>query len=195
MPFGMALLGVGMNYGAIKYCDIANGVGVRTSLFVSGCRLHCPGCFNGVAQDFSYGLPFGRAAEDEVVESLRPSYVRGLSLLGGDPMEPENQRVLVHLVRRVVQELPDKDIWCYTGYVYDRDLVPGGSHWVDGVTDELLDGIDVLVDGPFVEAKKDITLRFRGSSNQRLIDLAATRQGDGRVVPWADDPVFATHTM
>ena len=184
-----------MNYGAIKYCDIANGVGVRTSLFVSGCRLHCPGCFNGVAQDFAYGRPFDRAVEDEVVESLRPGYVQGLSLLGGDPMEPENQRVLVHLVRRVVQELPDKDVWCYTGYVYERDLVPGGSHWLDGVTDELLDGIDVLVDGPFVEAKKDITLRFRGSSNQRLIDLAATRQGDGRIVPWTDEPVFSTHTM
>ena len=192
-----------MNYGTIKYFDIANGVGVRTSLFVSGCRLHCPGCFNGVAQDFSYGLPFDRAVEDKVVESLRPGYVQGLSLLGGDPMEPENQRVLVHLVRRVVEELADKDVWCYTGYVYDRDLVPGGSHWIDGVTDELLDGIDVLVDGPFVEAKKDITLRFRGSSNQRLIDLAATRASLGKVgapaggviVPWSDEPVFSTHTM
>lgn len=192
-----------MNYGNIKYCDIANGVGVRTSLFVSGCRLHCPGCFNGVAQDFSYGRPFERSTEDAIVESLRPSYVRGLSLLGGDPMEPENQRVLVGLVERVVEELPEKDVWCYTGYVYDRDLVPGGSRWLPGVTDWLLDCVDVLVDGPFVQAEKDITLRFRGSANQRLIDLSATRAtmgekgvpAGGRVVPWTDEPVFATHAM
>ena len=192
-----------MNYGAIKYYDIANGVGVRTSLFVSGCRLHCPGCFNGVAQDFSYGRPYTREVEDEILESLRPSYIQGLSLLGGDPMEPENQRVLVGLVERVARDLPEKDVWCYTGYVYDRDLVPGGRRWLDGVTDELLDGIDVLVDGPFVQAEKDITLRFRGSANQRLIDLAATRATAGRpgapaggaVVAWTDGPVFATHTM
>ena len=192
-----------MNYGNIKYCDIANGVGVRTSLFVSGCRLHCPGCFNGVAQDFAFGRPFERSDEDAILDSLRPSYIRGLSLLGGDPMEPENQRVLVGLVERVVEELPTKDIWCYTGYVYDRDLVPGGSHWLGGITDRLLDCVDVLVDGPFVEARKDITLRFRGSDNQRLIDLDATRatMGESRVpaggvvVPWADEPVFATHTM
>lgn len=192
-----------MNFGNIKFFDIANGIGVRTSLFVSGCRLHCPGCFNGVAQDFSYGEPYTREVEDRIVESLRPNYIAGLSLLGGDPMEPENQRVLVGLVERVTRDLPEKDIWCYTGYVYDRDLVTGGSHWLEGVTDELLDGIDVLVDGPFVEAKKDITLRFRGSSNQRLIDLAATRATVGQagapaggiLVPWTDEPVFATHTM
>ena len=192
-----------MNYGNIKYFDIANGVGVRTSLFVSGCRLHCPGCFNGVAQDFGYGRPFTREVADSIVESLRPDYVAGLSLLGGDPMEPENQRVLVGLVERVVEELPQKTIWCYTGYVYDRDLVPGGSRWLDGVTDRLLDCVDVLVDGPFVETEKDITLRFRGSANQRLIDLAATRASSGeagapaggRIVSWADEPVFSTHTM
>ncbi|WP_293816632.1 anaerobic ribonucleoside-triphosphate reductase activating protein [uncultured Parolsenella sp.] len=192
-----------MNYGTIKYCDIANGVGVRTSLFVSGCRLHCPGCFNGEAQDFGFGLPFERSTEDAILDSLRPSYIRGLSLLGGDPMEPENQQVLVGLVERVVRERPEKDIWCYSGYVYDRDLVLGGSHWLEGVTDRLLDCVDVLVDGPFVQAQKDITLRFRGSFNQRLIDLAATRAtigedgvpAGGIIVPWADETVFATHTM
>lgn len=183
-----------MNYGAIKYCDIANGVGVRTSLFVSGCRVHCPGCFNGEAQDFSYGLPFTRETADEIVESLRPSYVRGLSLLGGDPMEPEHQSELLALCELVIRELPEKDVWCYTGYVYDRDLVPGGRRYVEGVTDALLDCIDVLVDGPFIEAEKDITLRFRGSANQRLIDLAKTRE-TGRICLWSDGPVFGTHAM
>ena len=176
---------------------------MRTSLFVSGCRLHCPGCFNGEAQDFDFGRPFERSTEGIILDSLRPSYIRGLSLLGGDPMEPENQQVLVGLVERVVRELPEKDIWCYSGYVYDRDLVLGGSHWVEGVTDRLLDCVDVLVDGPFVQAQKDITLRFRGSSNQRLIDLAATRAtmgedgapAGGIIVPWTDEAVCATHTM
>lgn len=190
-----------MNYGAIKYCDIANGVGVRTSLFVSGCRVHCPGCFNGAAQDFDYGLPVTREVVDGIIESLRPSYIRGLSLLGGDPMEPEHQAELVQIVERVALELPDKDVWCYTGYVYDRDLVPGGRRYVEGVTDRLLDGIDVLVDGPFIEAEKDITLRFRGSANQRLIDLAATRamatadNPAGDIVIWSDGEVFGTHHM
>lgn len=183
-----------MNYGTIKYCDIANGVGVRSSLFVSGCRVYCPGCFNGEAQDFGFGPAFTREVEDELIDSLRPSYVRGLSLLGGDPMEPENQRVLVGLAERVVMELPEKDIWCYTGYVYDRDLVPGGKRYVEGVTDRFLDCIDVLVDGPFIAAEKDITLRFRGSSNQRLIDLAKTRE-TGVISLWDDGPLFGTHRM
>lgn len=183
-----------MNYGAIKYCDIANGVGVRTSLFVSGCRVHCPGCFNGEAQDFSFGRPFTREVANEIVDGLRPAYVRGLSLLGGDPMEPEHQAELLELCGLVIRELPDKDIWCYTGYVYDRDLVPGGRRHIEGVTDELLDCIDVLVDGPFIEAQKDITLRFRGSANQRLIDLAKTRK-TGEIFLWDDGPVFGTHSM
>ena len=192
-----------MNYGNIKFFDIANGIGVRTSLFVSGCRLHCPGCFNGEAQDFGFGAPYTREIEDRIVESLRPDYIKGLSLLGGDPMEPENQRVLAGLVERVTRDLPEKDIWCYTGYVYDRDLVPGGRKWLEGVTNRLLDGVDVLVDGPFVEAKKDITLRFRGSSNQRLIDLAATRATAGKpgapaggtIIFWDDCPIFSTRAM
>ena len=183
-----------MNYGAIKYCDIANGVGVRTSLFVSGCRVHCPGCFNGEAQDFGYGELFSREVENDLLESLRPSYVRGLSLLGGDPMEPEHQPELLELCERVVMELPEKNIWCYTGYVYERDLVAGGRRYVEGVTDRLLDCIDVLVDGPFIEAEKDITLRFRGSANQRLIDLPKTRE-TGQIALWDDGPLFGTHTM
>ena len=144
-----------------------------------------------------------REIEDRIVESLRPDYIKGLSLLGGDPMEPENQRVLAELVERVTRDLPAKDIWCYTGYVYDRDLVPGGRKWLEGVTNRLLDGVDVLVDGPFVEAKKDITLRFRGSSNQRLIDLAATRATAGKpgapaggtIIFWDDGPIFSTRAM
>lgn len=183
-----------MNYGAIKYCDIANGVGVRTSLFVSGCRVHCPGCFNDEAQSFTFGKPFTREVADEIIESLRPSYVRGLSLLGGDPMEPEHQEELLALCELVIRELPEKDIWCYTGYVYDRDLVPGGKRYLENVTDELLDCIDVLVDGPFVAAEKDITLRFRGSSNQRLIEVSKTRES-GEIVPWVDEKVYSTHSM
>ncbi len=183
-----------MKYGAIKYCDIANGAGVRTSLFVSGCRVHCPGCFNGEAQDFEFGEVFDRKAENDIIDSLRPAYVRGLSLLGGDPMEPENQRGLLPFLQRLVFELPDKDIWCYTGYLYDKDLQPGGRRYVEGVTDELLGHIDVLVDGPFSQALYDISLRFRGSSNQRLIDLEKTR-ASGDIVLWQDEEVFSTHTM
>ena len=153
-----------------------------------------PGIFNGEAQDFSYGLPFTRETADEIVESLRPSYVRGLSLLGGDPMEPEHQSELLALCELVIRELPEKDVWCYTGYVYDRDLVPGGRRYVEGVTDALFDCIDVLVDGPFIEAEKDITLRFRGSANQRLIDLPKTRE-TGQICLWSDGPVFGTHAM
>ena len=136
---------------------------------------------------------YGKMA-DEIFESLRPSYVRGLSLLGGDPMEPEHQEELLALCELVIRELPEKDIWCYTGYVYDRDLVPGGKRYLENVTDELLDCIDVLVDGPFVAAEKDITLRFRGSSNQRLIDLVKTRES-GEIVTWVDEKVYSTHSM
>ena len=182
-----------MNYAKIKHFDIADGVGVRTSLFVSGCRIHCPGCFNGVAQDFSYGRPYTREVEDAIIESLRPPYIAGLTLLGGDPMEPENQAVVVGLAERVCRELPEKSIWCFTGYVYDHDLVEGGPRHTD-VTDRLLSCVDVLVDGPFVQELHDITLRFRGSSNQRLIDMPATLE-EGVVTLWHDNPVFETHEM
>ena len=182
-----------MRYAKIKYCDIADGVGARTSLFVSGCRNHCPGCFNEVAWDFAYGDEFDDAAADAIIESMRPPYVAGLSLLGGDPMEPENQAGLVDFCERVRAELPTKTIWCYTGYAYE-DLLPGGSHWVEGVTDRLLGCIDILVDGPWVSYRHDITLRFRGSSNQRIIDLVRTRQR-GTLCLWSDEEVYASHTM
>ncbi len=164
-----------MNYGSIKPVDVANGVGVRVSLFVSGCSHHCPGCFNPETWNFAYGKPFDSAVIELLLQQLNHSYIKGLSLLGGEPFEPENQRALLPLIRRMRAELPAKDLWAYTGYVYDRDLIPGGRAWCE-VTDELLEAVNVLVDGPFVEAEKDISLKFRGSANQRLIDLTATRR-------------------
>lgn len=181
-----------MNFSEIKYCDIANGEGVRTTLFVSGCRLHCPGCFNQEAQDFAAGEAFTQEVEERILESLEPGYIDGLTLLGGEPMEPENQRDLVALVERVKGRFPEKGIWCFTGYVLE-DLLEGGRRHTD-VTDRLLRCIDILVDGPYVAAQHEITLRFRGSSNQRIIDLPATLAA-GEVRLWEDDPQFATHTM
>lgn len=179
-----------MNYSTIKYCDIANGEGVRTSLFVSGCRRHCPFCFNEEAWSFTAGNPFDEKAQQAVLESLAPAYIDGLSLLGGEPMEPENQRDLVPFLETVKARYPEKSIWCYTGDTYEELM--GDKH--TECTDQLLSCIDVLVDGPFVNDLKDITLRFRGSSNQRIIDVAATRAA-GKAVLWSDDPVFSTHTM
>ena len=164
-----------MNYATIKYCDIANGTGVRTSLFVSGCRRHCPECFNAVAWDFSYGLPFDKAVRNEILGSLAPDYIDGLSLLGGEPFEPENQRALVPFLHEVRVLYPHKTIWCYTGYLYDVDLIPGGKVYTP-FTEEMLSCIDVLVDGEFVEALKDISLAFRGSSNQRILHLKEIRK-------------------
>ena len=159
-----------MNYGTIKSYDIANGPGVRVSLFVSGCRHHCKGCFNAVAWDFQYGEPFTKQTEQELLDALKPSHIQGFSLLGGEPFEPENQRVLAGLLRKIRETYPEKDIWCYTGYLYDVDLIPGGKVFTD-VTEEMLSCIDVLVDGEFIEAQKDISLQFRGSKNQRIIHL------------------------
>jgi anaerobic ribonucleoside-triphosphate reductase activating protein len=158
-----------MNYSAIKYCDIANGTGVRTVLFVSGCRNCCKGCFQPETWDFSYGQPFTRKVEDALIESLQPSYIKGLTLLGGDPMEPENQAALLPFLRRVKKLCPEKDIWAYTGYVLDRDLVSGGKCDTQD-TQEMLSYIDVLVDGPFLEEEYSIMLKFKGSANQRVID-------------------------
>ncbi len=159
-----------MNYAELKKTDIANGEGVRVSLFVSGCRRHCPGCFNQIAWDFSYGKPFGEAAQDEVLHALAPDYIAGLTLLGGDPFEPENQRALVPFLKRVRERFPQKNIWCYTGYTYSGGGI-AEEHASTEVTREMISLLDVLVDGRFVEAKKDIRLRFRGSSNQRVIDV------------------------
>lgn len=180
-----------MNYSTIKYCDIANGEGVRTSLFVSGCRRRCPFCFNEEAWSFVAGNPFDEAAQRAILDSLEPAYIDGLSVLGGEPMEPENQAGLVDFLETVKTRFPRKTIWCYTGDTYE-ELTQGQKH--TEYTDRLLACIDVLVDGPFIMEEKDITLRFRGSSNQRIIDLRATRE-EGRVVLWHDDPVFSTHSM
>ena len=188
-----------MNYATIKYCDIANGTGVRTSLFVSGCRLHCPGCFNYEAWDFDAGEEFTPAVEDQIVERLRPVYIDGLTILGGEPFEPENQAGLVDFVERVRTEFPEKSIWMFSGHTWDQ-LTQG--KWHTDVTDRILSCVDVLVDGPWQQQNYDITLRFRGSSNQRLIDVPSTLEahaagelGGNEVILWEDDPVFSTHTM
>lgn len=163
-----------MNYGTIKSCDIANGPGVRISLFVSGCRHHCKGCFNPETWSFDYGEPYTRETENQILEALRPSYIQGFSLLGGEPFEPENQRVLSGLLQKIRQLFPEKDIWCYTGYLYDQDLIPGGRVFTED-TEKMLSCIDVLVDGEFIEAQKDISLQFRGSRNQRILHLSDLR--------------------
>lgn len=164
-----------MNYAGIKYCDIANGLGCRTVLFVSGCRNACKGCFQPQTWDFHYGEPFDEKAQEEILHSLEPDYVQGITLLGGEPFEEENQAALVPFMRRVRAEYPNKDVWAFTGYIYDKDLIPGGRKYTE-YTDELLSMIDILVDGPFMEELKDITLKFRGSRNQRVIDLSKTIQ-------------------
>ena len=164
-----------MYFGKIKNCDIANGEGVRVSLFVSGCTNHCEHCFQPQTWAFDYGEPFTPQTEQTILELLSPDYINGLTLLGGEPFEPENQRVLLPFVRRVRAAFPSKTVWCFTGFTYD-ELLTEGSHPRCEATDELLSLLDVLVDGRYVEELKDISLRFRGSSNQRLIDLNATRQ-------------------
>jgi len=163
-----------MKYGSIKKIDIANGPGVRVSLFVSGCRHHCKGCFNAEPWDFSYGRPFTSETEAEILEALTPDYIQGFTALGGEPFEPENQPVVAGLMKKIREYLPNKDIWCYTGYLYDVDLVPGGRVFTN-VTQELLSYIDVLVDGEFIEAEKDISLQFRGSRNQRILYVNGAR--------------------
>jgi len=166
-----------VNYASIRTCDIANGEGVRVSLFVSGCTHRCKGCFNPDQWDFAYGSPFDAEAEAEVFSALDKSFISGLSILGGEPMEPENQRALVPFLRRMRRRFGDaKNLWVYTGCVLETEL-EADSHWRTEVTDEFLSMVDVLVDGPFVESLKDISLRFRGSSNQRIIDMAARRRG------------------
>ena len=174
-----------MYYGAIKPMDIANGIGVRTSLFVSGCTNHCQQCFQPETWSFTYGQPFDRAAEEKLFSALGKPFIRGLSLLGGEPFEPGNQRVLVELLERVRRELPGKDVWAFTGYRLDDELLTEGHPRCE-VTDRMLALIDVLVDGRFEAAKKDPSLRFRGSSNQRLIDLPLTRM-QGKIVLWDEE--------
>ncbi len=164
-----------MHVGEIKTADTANGIGMRVTVFVSGCTNKCPGCFQPETWDFGYGREYTPEMEQFILDELKKGYYDGLTLLGGDPMEESNQRGLLDLVKRLKAEQPDKTIWAYTGFVYDRDLIPGGKRYFD-ITDEMLDNIDVLVDGPFIQSQKNIRLRFRGSSNQRVIDLKETRR-------------------
>ncbi|MBQ9251041.1 MAG: anaerobic ribonucleoside-triphosphate reductase activating protein [Clostridia bacterium] len=167
-----------MYYGAIKNCDIANGVGVRVTLFVSGCTNCCPGCFQPETWDFAYGQPFTAETEQELMEMLAPDYIDGLTLLGGDPFEPRNQEALLPFLQRVKQAYPGKNIWAYTGFTLEQ-LETEGSYPRCETTDAMLGLIDILVDGPFVEAQKNIRLRFRGSENQRIIDMNASRAAGG----------------
>lgn len=171
-----------MNYATIKKCDIANGEGVRVSLFVSGCTHRCKNCFNQIAWDFQYGTPFTAETEAEIFEELDKGYICGLSLLGGEPFEPQNQRALLPFVKRVRERYPDKNIWCYTGFTFNEKT---GLLFEENknceATKELVENIDILVDGAFVEELKDISLKFRGSSNQRVIDVGATLKS-GKIV-------------
>ena len=173
-----------MNYGNIKTNDIANGIGVRTALFVSGCTHHCKGCFNPDTWDFNYGKKFTQNTENEIILSLKPDFIRGLTVLGGEPFEKENQKALLPFIKRVKKELPNKDIWFFSGYLFEE--LTGkikNERCRTECTDELLSLIDVLVDGEFIEEKKNISLKFRGSENQRLIDLKKTFK-KGEVILW-----------
>ena len=173
-----------MNYATIKPRDIANGPGVRVSLFVSGCTHRCPGCFNSEAWDFDFGQPFDQKVIDRILEDLSPSFVKGLTLLGGEPFEPQNQPAIVELLRQVKAKYPEKSIWAFSGYLFDRDIL-SGRLGDPAVTREYLSYLDVLVDGPFIQAQKNLTLRFRGSANQRIIDVPASLKS-GTVVLWED---------
>ncbi len=159
-----------MYYGDIKYNDIANGEGIRTSLFVSGCRLKCKDCFNTDTWDFNYGQPFTKTIQADILDSLKPNHISGLTVLGGEPMEEENQEALLPFLKKVKEIFPKKTIWLYSGYLHDLDLIPGGRKYTP-YTEEILNLVDVMVDGPFVSELKDVRLKFRGSSNQRLIRL------------------------
>lgn len=178
-----------MNYGNIKYYDIANGPGVRTSLFVSGCNHKCKGCFNPETWDFNYGKIFDENVENIIINSCRPEYITGLTILGGEPMEPDNQVILLKFLTSFHKELPNKSIWCYTGCTYE-ELTGEESNWYKcNCTIDFLSLIDVLVDGQFNEDLKDISLRFRGSSNQRIIDVKESMKNKSLVL-WEDDPYY-----
>ena len=183
-----------MHYGELKKCDIANGIGVRVTLFVSGCTNHCPDCFQPQTWDFDYGKPFTNETKAEIFAELDKPFINGLTVLGGEPFEPKNQRELLPFVRNFRALYPDKSVWCYSGYTWEQltGSVPCPARCE--VTDELLSLLDVLVDGRFVEAQHDISLRFRGSSNQRLLDVPKSLAAKAPVW-WEDEKVFATHTM
>ena len=164
-----------MNFGEIKYNDIANGEGVRTSLFVSGCRHHCKNCFNEQTWAFSFGLPFDEKTQEDIFNSIKPDWINGLSILGGEPFEPENQKELLPFLKEFHKRFPNKTVWCYTGFTFEEIVCESKkSRAYTSISVEMMSLIDVLVDGPFVEEKKDISLVFKGSSNQRIIDVKKT---------------------
>lgn len=171
-----------MKYANIKYYDVANGPGVRTSLFVSGCTHRCEGCFNEIAWDFNYGDEFNASIIDVILDSVKEDHIAGITLLGGEPMEKENQAELIKLLRQFKKLYPEKTVWCYTGYTYEEDFIQGARAYTE-VTKEFLNMTDVLVDGKFIISLMDIRLRFRGSSNQRIIDMNETRKND-RIILW-----------
>ncbi len=171
-----------MYYGEIKKNDVANGIGIRVTLFVSGCTHRCKGCFNEATWDFSYGNPFTEETEEEILSALSPDYVAGFTLLGGEPFEPQNQKAIAPLLEKIKERYPHKTIWCFTGYVLEKDLLNPSRARCEH-TDKMLSLIDVLIDGPFIEAQRNLTLKFRGSENQRLIDLKSTLK-EGEIVLW-----------
>ncbi len=171
-----------MNYATIKSFDVANGPGVRVSLFVSGCTHRCKNCFNEEAWDFNYGEEFTEKEAERILEALKPDYIKGFSLLGGEPFEPKNQAVLCNLLPRIKAVYPEKDIWCYTGYDYEKDLMTYRLTDKD-ITEKMLSNIDILVDGKFVEELKNLKLRFKGSENQRIIDLKKSRK-ENKIILW-----------
>ena len=174
-----------MNYATIKPFDVANGPGVRVSLFVSGCTHKCKGCFNKEAWDFNYGEEFTEKQVEQILEAMKPDYIKGFSLLGGEPFEPQNQVVLAPLLEKIKETYPHKDIWCYSGYSFETDLLSG--RLCDfRVTDRMLKNIDILVDGKFVEELKNLKLRFKGSENQRIIDVKKSRE-ENRIILWEGD--------
>lgn len=168
-----------MHIGQIIFADSANGIGIRVSLFVSGCTNCCPDCFQKETWDFNFGQLYTKEIEDKIIEELKKTYYDGITLLGGEPFEFENQKGLLPLIRRIKKELPNKTIWAYTGFLYE-DLLDGGKRHID-ITDEILDSIDILVDGKFILSKYNITLNFRGSENQRIIDIKKTRK-EGKII-------------
>ena len=170
-----------MNYATIKWYDVSNGPGVRVSLYVSGCRNHCKNCFNPETWDFNYGKPFTKKVEDDIIKALSPDYIKGFTLLGGDPFEPENAEVLAPFLERLRKKFPEKSFWCFTGYDLDAELLTGKKGDIDTVM-RILNCLDVLVDGRFVEELKDINLRFRGSTNQRIIMVQPTLKTDEMVL-------------
>lgn len=175
-----------MNYAEIKYFDIANGPGVRVSVFVSGCTHRCKNCFNKIAWDFNYGTPFTADVKKKIIDECKGDYIKGLSLLGGEPFEPENQPALAEFLKEFKETYPDKDVWCYTGYTYEQLTGEIEGRCYTKNTETMMSYIDILVDGRFVEELYSIRLQFRGSSNQRIIDLAKTR-ATGEIILWTDE--------